>query len=88
MRGVRTEEWKYVHSPHGDGGPDRHKGELYNLREDPGETRNLIDEPAHAAKVAELRAELKRLMKETGALPDTMPLDEGIKTELPEKSIR
>jgi N-acetylglucosamine-6-sulfatase len=85
---VRTDEWKYVRYPHGDGGPDRHKAELYNLSKDPGETRNLIDEPRYATKVTELRAELKRLMKETGALPDKMPIDEGVKSELPEESIR
>jgi arylsulfatase A-like enzyme len=88
VRGVRTDEWKYVHYPHGDGGPDRHKAELYNLSKDPGETRNLIDEPAYATKVTELRAELERLMKETRALPDKMPIDEGVKSELPEESIR
>jgi len=27
-------------------------------------------------------------MQETGALPDKMPLDEGVKKELPEESIR
>jgi N-acetylglucosamine-6-sulfatase len=42
VRGVRTADWKYVHYPHGDGGPDRHQAELYDLRSDPGETKNLI----------------------------------------------
>lgn len=88
IRGVRTEQWKYVHYPHGDGGPDRHKAELYNLADDPQETKNLIDEPACAGKLAELKAELRRLMEAAGALPDKMPLDEGVKTVLPEKSIR
>jgi len=88
VRGVRTDTWKYVHYPHGDGKPDRHKAELYNLKDDPGETKNLIDDPACSGKVAELKAELKRLMEETGALPDTMPIDEGVKSELPEESIR
>jgi len=88
VRGVRTKDWKYVHYPHGDGGPDRHKAELYDLKNDPRELRNLIDDPKAAGKLAELKTELARLMKETGALPDSMPVDEGIKTELPEKSIR
>jgi len=88
VRGVRTDQWKYIHYPHGDGGPDRHKAELYNLKDDPGEAHNLIDDATHAPRLAELKAELERLMKETDALPDKMPLDEGIKTELPEKSIR
>jgi len=88
VRGVRTDEWKYVHYPHGDGSADRHLGELYNLKNDPGETKNLIEDPAHAEKVTELRAELERLMQETGALPDKMPIDEGVKSELPDESIR
>jgi N-acetylglucosamine-6-sulfatase len=88
VRGVRTDEWKYMHSPHGDGGLDRHKAELYHLKDDPQELRNLIDDPAAQAKLKELQAELARLMAATGALPDRMPLDEGVKMELPEKSIR
>jgi N-acetylglucosamine-6-sulfatase len=88
VRGVRTAEWKYAHYPHGDGQPDRHKAELYNVKDDPQERTNLIDNPACAANLAELKAELARLMRETGALPDQMPIDEGIKAALPEKSIR
>ena len=88
VRGVRTDDWKYVHYPHGDGQPDRHKAELYNLKNDPGELHNLIDDPQYAKQVTKLKAELARLMKSTGGLPDKMPLDEGIKTELPEESIR
>jgi len=88
VRGVRTEDWKYMHYPHGDGGPDRHKAELYNLRHDSQERKNLVDDPAAAGKLAELKAELARLMRETGIENDRMPIDEGIKTELPEKSIR
>ncbi|HYW81243.1 MAG TPA: sulfatase, partial [Thermoguttaceae bacterium] len=88
VRGVRTDEWKYVHYPHGDGSPDRHLAELYNLKDDPGETKNLIEDPAYAEKITELRAELERLMRETDALPDKMPIDEGVKSELPDESIR
>jgi hypothetical protein len=38
--------------------------------------------------VQELRVELERLLRETGALPDRMPIDEGVKTSLPAQSIR
>jgi hypothetical protein len=61
---------------------------LYNLKDDPLETRNLIDEPKYADKVRQLKAELQRLMAQTGALPDKMPLYLGIKTELPDEKIR
>src|SRR5206468_7974258 len=75
VRGVRTDEWKYIHYPHGDGSPDRHKAELYNVAADPDEATNLIDDPKQAARVAELRAELERLQREAGGLPDKMPID-------------
>jgi len=88
VRGVRTDRWKYVHYPHGDGSPDRHKSELYDLVHDPGESTNLIDDPDHAATLATLKKELARLMKSTHALPDKMPLDEGIKKELPDEKIQ
>lgn len=88
IRGVRTEEWKYIRYPHGDGGPDRHRAELYHLASDPEETRNLIDDPAHRLRIVELHAELERLQRETEALPDQMPLDEGIKDVLPDLKIR
>jgi arylsulfatase A-like enzyme len=88
VRGVRTDRWKYIRYPHGDGGPDRHQAELYDLSADPQETKNLITDPAQQTRIAELRAELERLLRETGASPDKMPLDEGIKDQLPDLKIR
>ncbi len=90
VRGVRTESWKYMHYPHGDGGPDRHLAELYNIEFDPEERYNLIDRPKYAGIVQQLRGELTRLMAETGLTTenDKMPLDEGIKQELPDAKIR
>ena len=77
-----------MHYPHGDGGPDRYKAELYNVKDDPNDDHNLIDDPRYAAKLNELKAELERLMKQTGALPDKMPIDEGVQAKLPDKAIR
>ena len=90
VRGIRTADWKYMHYPHGDGGPDRQMAELYDLKADPGELKNLIADPASAGVLAQLRTELARLMAETGLTPETdrMPLDEGIKKELPDQRIR
>jgi len=88
VRGVRTDTWKYVHYPNGDGYPDTFKAELYNLEKDPLETNNLIDDPKAAPMLAKLKAELRRLLKVTGALPDRMPVKPEIRQELPEESIR
>ena len=88
IRGVRTDRWKLVRYPHGDGKPHRHLSELYDLQNDPEETKNLIHDPAQQKLIADLQQELDRLLKETGALPDKMPLDAGIKAELPDLKIR
>jgi N-acetylglucosamine-6-sulfatase len=88
VRGVRTDRWKYIRYPHGDGGPDRHMAELYEIRSDPNETRNLISDPQYAPVVSMLKAELDRLIREADAVPDTMPVDEGVKSELPDPKIR
>ncbi len=90
VRGVRTEEWKYIRYPHGDGSPDRHMGELYDLRKDPGERHNLIRAADSSEVVSRLQAELARVMAVSGLTPETdrMPVDEGIKKELPAQNIR
>ena len=90
VRGIRTDSWKYIHYPHGDGKPDRHMAELYNVEFDPEERHNLIGNPKYASVVADLKVELAKLMKATDLTPanDRMPLDEGIKKELPDAKIR
>lgn len=88
VRGIRTNQWKYIHYPHGDGSPDRHKAELYDMVNDPGERNNLIDSPAHQKIVQSLQADLKAELLRLGLKNDRMPLDEGIQQKLPEKSIR
>lgn len=90
IRGVRTEAWKYIRYPHGDGAPDRHMAELYDLQKDPAEKVNLIADPASASMLTSLKAELERLMAAAGltAATDRMPIDAGIKQELPDGKIR
>ncbi len=83
VRAVRTDHWKYIHYPHGDGLSDRYTAELYDLHHDPLEVHNLISVPAHAERIQELKAELTRLMQQHQALPDRVPLDEGIRNTLP-----
>ncbi|WDE99007.1 sulfatase [Lentisphaera profundi] len=88
VRGIRHGKWKYVAYPHGDGGKLRHMEELYNMERDPAESRNLAKDPQYASIKKKLVAELAKTLKATGAKPDKMPLDMGIKSELPEESIR
>jgi len=88
VRGVRTDRYKYIRYPHGDGKPDRHPAELFDIQNDPNETRNLAGDPKYADVVERLKKELARLMKEKDGLPDNMPIDEGIGKELPDESIR
>lgn len=88
VRGVRTDRWKYIRYPHGDGGPDRHQAELYDLQSDPEESKNLIQDPRYQDQVAELRAELARLQQAARLAPDVMPLDAGILDRLPDSKIR
>ena len=61
MVGVRTEDWKLVRYPDLDD-----IDEMYDLRSDPHELRNLAPVPARAAKRRELAQELDRLLDETG----------------------
>lgn len=50
-RSVRTERWRYTEWQGGQKGR-----ELYDHRNDPGEKRNLADDPRHAGTVARLHA--------------------------------
>ena len=51
---VRTERWRYIEWAEGERGV-----QLYDMERDPGETRNLAADPAHAATVAELKSLLQ-----------------------------
>lgn len=63
--GVRTHEWKYLRYIR-----DPSLEELYDLRTDPHESRNLAGNPAHQETLAELRAKLDELIgRYTGRSP-------------------
>jgi arylsulfatase A-like enzyme len=51
MAAIRTANWKYVHFA-------ALPPVLYDLRDDPGETRNLAGDPAHAALLNEARGRM------------------------------
>ena len=76
LYGVRTDRWKliyYYNKPlgmKGAHGPDgTPEWELFDLRSDPREMRNLYGDPKHAGLVRELKGELERLQRELGDAP-------------------
>jgi len=74
--GIRTKDWKLIYyygKPLGMRGaqepatePD---WELFDMKKDPREMKNLYRDPAHAGTVKKLKAELDRLQKEAGDQP-------------------
>lgn len=90
IRGIRTDRFKFMHYPHGDGSADRHLPEMYDLQADPDELKNLATDPAHATTRVDLERRLADLLASYGLTPDkdTMPLDKGIQSELPDQKIR
>jgi N-acetylglucosamine-6-sulfatase len=61
-KAARNQRWKYIHYLELDG-----MDELYDLKADPYELKNLIRQPGAATPLAEMKQELARLLKETGA---------------------
>lgn len=60
QRAVRDDRWKLIRYPQVD------KTQLFDLQDDPYEKKNLADQGAQAAKVAELTSLLEREMKSSG----------------------
>ncbi len=70
---LRTERWRYT-----EWGEGAHGRQLYDHESDPQEMKNLADDPAHAATVAELSQTLREAAK--GSFPPdgvTPPVKEG-----------
>ncbi len=90
VRGIRADEWKYIRYPTGDSTPDKHLPELYHLSDDPEERHNLVADPKFASTRRQMETRLADLLAATGLAngQDTMPIDEGVKTELPNPKIR
>jgi arylsulfatase A-like enzyme len=60
---VRNERWKYIHYTELNG--PQTIDELYDLKADPGEMKNLIANPSAQSALKEMKQELQRLLKET-----------------------
>jgi N-acetylglucosamine-6-sulfatase len=58
-KAVRNRRWKYIHYVELEG-----MDELYDLRSDPFEMKNVIDRPGAAKVLEEMRQEMKRLLKD------------------------
>lgn len=63
VRMIRTKRFKYVARAEG------YPSELYDLGTDPGETRNLVDDPEHVRRRNRLRGELREWFERRGAPP-------------------
>jgi N-acetylglucosamine-6-sulfatase len=59
---VRTERWKYIHYLELDG-----MDELYDLKVDPYEMKNVISQPHTEQTLKAMRKELEELLRKTGA---------------------
>jgi arylsulfatase A-like enzyme len=56
---VRGQGWKLIRYEDG-------RQYLYNLKDDPGETRNLADDPKYLSSREKLAAEMDKWLKRTG----------------------
>jgi N-acetylglucosamine-6-sulfatase len=59
-KAVRNQRWKYIHYLELDG-----MDELYDLKSDPYELKNLISEPSAKNALEKMKSELAQLLKET-----------------------
>lgn len=58
---ARNERWKYIHYP------EKKADELYDLKADPHEMKNLVDDAKAQEQLKAMKQDLARLLKETGA---------------------
>ncbi|MCU0247198.1 MAG: sulfatase-like hydrolase/transferase, partial [Bryobacter sp.] len=63
VRAVRTKRWKYIHRVEG------WPSELFDLQNDPGEERNVLETPAGRKTAVELQRKLQAFFERKGAPP-------------------
>ncbi len=63
QRMIRTPEWKLIRYPQVD------REQLFHLKSDPHELKNLVDDPEHQAIASQLREQLKVWQKSVGDQP-------------------
>jgi N-acetylglucosamine-6-sulfatase len=61
-KAIRNQRWKYIHYLELEG-----MDELYDLKTDPFELKNRINEPGAQTSLTAMKRELRRLLQETGA---------------------
>jgi N-acetylglucosamine-6-sulfatase len=61
-KAVRTDRWKYIHYIDQDG-----MDELYDLKNDPYEMKNLANDPASAAQLAAMQERLRQMLAQSEA---------------------
>jgi arylsulfatase A-like enzyme len=67
-RGVRTDRWKLIHFFE-----QPQEWELYDLRADPDETKNLAADPRHAGTMTALKNRMAELRRELGDIDPPGP---------------
>ena len=73
--GLRAEQFTLAHFP------DTKEWELFDLKKDPQQMRNVFTDPAYAADVTRLQAELTRLRAQYDATEETAPAKQGRKAK-------
>jgi N-acetylglucosamine-6-sulfatase len=70
---VRTGRWKYIHYLELEG-----MDELYDLKADPYEMKNLINQPGSEKRLKEVQQELEKLLKESSQRQDHLILQRRV----------
>lgn len=76
-RSIRWDNWRMVHYPRGMY-EDEDPGELYAIGDDPNETTNFYNDPAHREVVAEGRRRLLDWLITTTRVVNTLPQNQNI----------